>query len=175
MRRGRFPKRPSIKRWGWVKKPGFQIRLAMLSNVPGNYITWFLPLEVSGFLLSLQDFMSLCSSCNGYLRLGVVRIKTLRPYVGSWYPYIWYRCPPSLCRVFNFMFFSPTIKKLLENRAKSFVMLESRLCTLMSGLGTLISVLVPYMLCLPLPLNGSNFYAVRQSDWPASVMCERVC
>jgi len=173
MRRGRVVKRPWIKRWGWVKNPGFQIRLdwqcCEMSLEIQSLDSYLLRSRDFFFLygtsLPLWDFMSLCGPCNRYLRLGVVRIKTLRPYVGSWCPSIWYWCPSSLCWICIIMFISPTIKKLLKNRAESFVMLESRLCTLMSGLGTFIFVLVPLFrvlvpLCRVFCFSGNGSWTV---------------
>ena len=70
------------------------------------------------------------------------------------------------------MFNSPTIKKLLENRTESFVMLESRRCTLMSGLDTFISVLVSLYrvlvaLCRVLCFSGNSSWTISsQTPFP---------
>jgi len=94
-----------IKRWGWVKNSEFQIRLDWQCCQMSRKLNHLIPTS-SGLGIHLRDFMSLCGPCNRYLCLGVVRIKTLHPYSGSWCTYIWYWCPPFLCRVF----ISPTIK-----------------------------------------------------------------
>ena len=67
------------------------------------------------------------------LHLRVVRIETLRPFVvvGSWCPYIGSWCPPLLCWVFIFIFMNLTTTKLIK---EFLVMLEMRLCSLISGL-----------------------------------------